>query len=107
MTKLRCGGKYLRDFGQGRTDDLEKAHDFTRDEAFALQQLYPDYVFVAAEVNASGPSVLYGKEPPGFSPGEGRVWVKHRSCWLSIDRQEAFIGTRKALEASQKQMEIA
>lgn len=92
MTKIKCGGRWLRDFGQGRTDNPAEAYDFTPDEAHALSEVYADYI-------PDGPltSVLAGKDPPRLSPGFDRIWVRYKNTWLSADRQEAFIGTRRAV----------
>ena len=102
MNKIKCGGRWLKDFGHGRTDDLELAHDFGEDEAYALSQLHTDYVIVAR----TGPSMLYSKTAPTFSAGEGRVWVRYRDCWYAAEKQALFLGTRAALNA-RPQMEVA
>lgn len=103
MVKIKCGGQYLRDFGQGLTDEAERAHDFTPDEAHALCELYPSYTIVDSVVM----SPLYAKTAPSFPAGEGRVWVRFKNTWLAVDRQALFLGTRLALEARGQQLEIA
>lgn len=104
MTILKCGGKYLRDYGKGRTENPEQAHSFTPDEAHALIELHSDYTPVGGAVT---PTHLYGKTPPALSPGEGMVWVKYKNTWLAAERQALFVGTRKALDAVVEQLTIA
>jgi len=93
MTKLTSGTVYLKDFGSGTTDDPAKAHEFTGDEAYALQALYGyGMVFPYGE-----PSPERRTTKPDFPAGPDCVWVKLGSNWLAAERQALFIGTRKAL----------
>lgn len=103
MAVIKCGGKYLRRFGSGTTEDPAKAHSFSDDEAHALCELHPEY----ARIGSDAVSVLYGKSQPSFSPGEGRVWVRYKNTWLSAEKQHLFIATQKALDARPQQMSIA
>jgi hypothetical protein len=94
MIKLKTGGQWLRDFGLGTTDNEAEAHAFTHDEAHVLQNLWPDYYSpVAAQ------SGLYSTRPPAIPAGDGRIWVRYKNTWLAVEKQAAFLGTRKALTA--------
>ena len=104
MTYIKCGGKYLRDYGKGRTETIEQAHNFTPDEAHALIELHHEYTPVGGGLT---PQHLYGKNPPTISPGEGMVWVKYKTTWLAAEKQALFVGTRKALDAVVEQLTIA
>ena len=97
MVKLKTGGLYLRDFGSGVTDDVEKAHDFTPDEAAALLALRADYT---AADDRPEPTLLEAAEPPHIDPGaiSNMVWVRYNGCWFAAERQALFMGTRLALQ---------
>lgn len=101
MIKLKCGGKWLRDFGMGTTENEAEAAAFTHDEAHVLQQLWPDY-YAATPAQ----SELYDRRQPSFPAGEGRIWVRYKSTWLAVERQAAFLGTRLALQARVKQDDL-
>lgn len=96
MPKLRNPFKWLREFGHGFSLDMDKAHDFTADEAVALCALYPGYV---PDGDGYGSTTLDCKQPPHWSPGDDMVWVQYRGCWFAAERQALFMATRGALRA--------
>jgi len=92
MPKLKHKGRWLREFGQGLTDDPQKAHDFTDDEAYALKKLYG-----YTSDDTLEPRELH--DGPSFAPGDDMVWVRYNNCWYAAERQALFVGTQKALTA--------
>lgn len=102
LTKLKAGDKWLRDFGWGLTEDPEKAHDFTSDEALALCKLDDRY-----EVDGLlSPTVIHGKGEPDIPPGHDMVWIKYRGVWLVAPKQALFMGTREALKRATAQTSL-
>jgi len=97
VTKLKLGNKWMRDFGSGLTEDVEKAYEFTPDEAVALCALHKGYAPDAYSYGEG--TVLDNRSSPDINPGDDMVWVRFNGCWFAAERQALFVGTRNALRA--------
>lgn len=104
MTKVKELSNWLKDYGNGVTDDESKAHEFTVDEAKLLCKLYPWYEM---DEEAHCSPILVDVVAPGIIAGPDMVWVQYNGCWFAAERQALFLGTRKALAATRWREEIA
>jgi len=104
MARIAVGDRWLKDFGSGTTDDIDKAHQYTDDEAWALVTLYEYDTDYFTTATLAEPAILIRK--PTIPAGPDMVWVQYKDIWLAAERQALFIGTRKALHA-EREREVA
>ena len=103
MTRIYTrNGHWLKDFGMGTDEHVDKAHQYTDDEAWALTRLYNTY----SVEGPMQPKLLEDKFEPAIPPGLNMVWVKHKGCWYAADKQALFMGTREALRRANAQEKL-